>query len=160
MPQRHTKIMSEAGYETVYTVFDYWDGPRRGLADWGGKPHLYQCVFDEAADDWSNVFLLRAVDARVFKMAMEDWQVWLRWEHAFHEGHTTIETHPALPAERQRHEELKAELDKSLTLDPATAEVKAKTEFRARNDNVLRRPGMLKPLLVRWTPTTELEKSD
>lgn len=152
--------MNNAGYENVYTVFDYWDGPRRGLADYGGKPHLYQCVFDEAADDWSDVFLLRAVDAHVFEMAMEGWQIWLRWRRAFHEGQTTMETHPALPQDRQRHQELKAVLDKKLMVDAATADVEAKAEFRPQNANLVRRPGSLEPRVVRWTPTTKPEPSD
>jgi hypothetical protein len=30
------------GYERVYTVLDYCDGPRQGIADFQGKAHLYE----------------------------------------------------------------------------------------------------------------------
>lgn len=30
------------GYERFYTVLDYYDGPRKGIADFQGKPHLYE----------------------------------------------------------------------------------------------------------------------
>ena len=144
--------MSETEYETVHTVTDYWDGPRGGIADYNGKPYLYQSNFDDTADEWSDTFLLRSVDASVFAMALEDWEIWLRWERAFHEGRTTIETHPALPEDRQRHTELKTELDKHLTVDLTTAEVIARAKFRAMNDYDVQRPGFNQPLLVSWIP--------
>jgi hypothetical protein len=37
---------------------------------------------------------------------MEQWQIWLRWKAAFHANETTLETHPALPHERSRYDEL------------------------------------------------------
>jgi len=92
--------------EIVYTVTDYYDGPRGGIADFRGKPHVYSSVWDKAADDWSNTFFLQQVDDETFRLALEDWAIWCRWERAFHAGETTLATHPALPAERTRHDEL------------------------------------------------------
>jgi hypothetical protein len=68
------------GYERVYTVVDYYDGPRKGIADYKGKPHLYECMFDESKDNYSERFLLAPLDA------MEDWAIWQRWELANHTG--------------------------------------------------------------------------
>jgi len=58
-------------YETVYTIDDYHDSPRRGIADYLGHPHTFQCLFDEATDDWSNQYVLIALPPAIFKLAME-----------------------------------------------------------------------------------------
>lgn len=107
--------------EIVHTVTDYYDGPRGGIADYLGKPHAYRLEWDEAEDDWSGIVLLQAIDDETFRLAMEDWLIWCRWLHAFHHGLTTQATHPALPEERARHEELKAILKPRLQIDPKQA---------------------------------------
>jgi hypothetical protein len=101
------------GYECVHTVDDYYDGPRRGIADYEGNPHLYECIFDESKDDYSNQFLVMPLDPETFQLAMEDWTIWKRWEVAFHAGQTDLSTHPALPSDRERHNELREILQKS-----------------------------------------------
>lgn len=83
------------GYEMVFTVTDYYDGPRQGIANYQDKPHLYKCIFDRAAQDYSESFLLTPLDSETFQLAMEDWEIWRRWEDAFHSGKTDESTHPA-----------------------------------------------------------------
>lgn len=79
-----------SGYETVFTVTDYYDGPRKGLANYQGKPHFYECVFDENRDEYSDQYRLTPVDEETFRLAMEDWEIWLKWETAFHAGKADI----------------------------------------------------------------------
>ena len=64
------------GYEHVHTVTEYYDGPRKGIADYRGEPNLYECIFDELKDDYSESFRLAPLDAETFRMAMEDWVIW------------------------------------------------------------------------------------
>ena len=64
--------MLDSDYEKVYTISDYWDQPRSGAADFKGQPHSYECVFDEAEDDWSKVFILKPLDVETLKLAMEE----------------------------------------------------------------------------------------
>ncbi len=78
-------------------------------------------LFDETADSYSESFLLTPLDSESFQLAMEDWEIWRRWEDAFHSGKADISTHPALPHEARRHAELKQTLDKSLVTDPQKA---------------------------------------
>lgn len=40
------------GFERVYTVHDYWDGPRSGFADFGGVPHAYRSLWLDDLDEW------------------------------------------------------------------------------------------------------------
>ena len=41
-----SSVELKRGYEHVHTVLDYYDGPRKGVADFDGQPHLYDCIFD------------------------------------------------------------------------------------------------------------------
>lgn len=115
-------------YEAVYTITDWYDGARVGVADLNGQPHYYENHWNDGEDDWSDIYLLQQLDAETFALAMEDWEIWLRWERAFKNGEATQETHPALPEERQRHNELEKILAKRLVISPETC-VKATAEF-------------------------------
>jgi hypothetical protein len=67
------------GFECVFTVTDYCDGPPKGIANYRGKPHFYERVVDEAKDDYSELFRLTPLDAETFRVAMEYWNIWRRW---------------------------------------------------------------------------------
>jgi hypothetical protein len=114
--------------ETVYTVTDYYDGPRRGVADFRRVPHAYQSLFDDSEDEWDSTFLLRPIDTPTLELALEDWQILLRWRRAFDEGRAALDTHPALPEDRQRHDRIKLTLDERLRIEPAT-QLRAKGHF-------------------------------
>ncbi len=115
-------------YETVHTISDWYDGARAGIADLNGKPHYYENHWNEEEPDWSEIYFLQPLDAETFALAMEDWEIWLSWERAFKNGEATQETHPALPEERQRHDELEKILAERLVISPETS-VKATAEF-------------------------------
>lgn len=131
-------------FEIVYTCPDWYDGPRGGIADYEGVPHLFKSEFgdfkrkgtdklDGPFDYGTDTFLLSPIDAETFRLALEDWAIWRRYETAFHQGQAALEAHPALPEERARHEELKRLLGDRLVVDPACAVRKA-AEFRRRED--------------------------
>jgi hypothetical protein len=138
----------KSGYEIVFTVTDYYDGPRRGIANLRGKPHLYECVFDEAKDDYSKIFQLTPVDNELFSAALEDWEIWKRWWLAFHNGKTDMASHPALPEDRAGHEDLAKRLH-SLKTDPIRS-VKQIATFDVVGNSSLPK-GVIRPLQVTWT---------
>ncbi|HEX8251054.1 MAG TPA: hypothetical protein VF599_22965 [Pyrinomonadaceae bacterium] len=115
-------------YETVHTITDWYDGARAGIADLDGKPHYYENHWSESESDWSDIYFLKPLDAETFALAMEDREIRLRWEEAFKTGKTTGNTHPALPEERQRHEELIRILAERLVIIPETG-IRAEAEF-------------------------------
>jgi hypothetical protein len=120
--------MDNPDYEIVHTMTDWYDGARAGIANLNGVPHYYECRWDDTKSRWSEVYLLNKIDDETFQLAIEDWQIWLRWEKAFHEGRTTQETHPALPEDRERHKELEEILARRLVIYEKGI-VKAKGEF-------------------------------
>lgn len=109
---------ADVEYEKVHTVIEYWDRPRSGIADYNGAPHYYECVFNEPDDEWSTTFLLRPIDAKTFALALEDWQIWRRWETAYYECKVTLESQPALPEDLKRHAEISVLLRDKFVVDP------------------------------------------
>jgi hypothetical protein len=143
--------MSSAGFENIYTVINFWDGIRSGIADFNGSPHYYECPFDEARDDWADYFLLHPIDEEIFRLAMEDWAIWQRWYAASQGGATTIETHPALPEDRARHTEIQEALAGRLVINPdrdikAVAEVQR--DYSGIEPNHATNP--MARLIVKW----------
>lgn len=128
-------------YEVVHTVTDYWGGPRRGIANYKGVPHFYESLFDEKADDWSDTFLLTPMDEETFELVLEGWEIWTRWEQAYQRGETTIDTHPALPLDKVRHEQIAQVLARSLKFDSENA-IAVKANFKGEKSR--------EPIAVRW----------
>ncbi len=115
-------------YEAVHTITDWYDGARKGVANVNGKPHYYENHWNEGEQYWSEIYLLQPLDAGTFALAIEDWEIWLRWERAFKEGKTTQDTHPTLPEDRKRHNELEKILVGRLVVSLETSS-KATAEF-------------------------------
>ena len=107
--------------ETVHTITEHYDGPVRGIADFRGQPHYYERQFNDSTDEWSDIYWLTPIDDETFGLAMEAWQIWRRWETAFHQHQTTLATHPALPADRARGDELATLLKQRLVVDQQRA---------------------------------------
>ena len=115
-------------YEKVHTMTDYYDGPRGGVADFNGSPVVYESEFTDIDSDESDTFLLQPISDDTFRHALEDWEIWLKWERAHKQGTASLETHPALPEDRRRHEELALLLANELKVDKQNA-IRAKGDF-------------------------------
>lgn len=112
--------MSDAGTEPwdgVHTVNGYYDGPERGVADYRGKPHIYQREWDGGRDDFTCRFLLSEIEPELLSLVSENWEIWLRWDAAYRRGDVDLSSHPALPEDRARHEELVRLIGNRLTVD-------------------------------------------
>jgi hypothetical protein len=139
-------------FEAVYTVDDYYDGPRSGVADFNGRPHYYRSLyFDEPLDSEEHQFELSPVSTDTRDLAIEAFLLWQRWQVALFAGSA-----PALPSEdaprilpedRGRYEELESALAPQLRIDPAKRVV-LRGEFAGRSPTG--RP--LSGLTVRWIP--------
>lgn len=135
-------------WETVHTLHDYWDGPLKGVADYGGVPHAYSREWNEQEDDWSNVFSLSPIDHEQFLTVMEAWAIWGRWKEADDAGtRGPGDDHPALAVDRERYEAIKVDLDQILRAE-GTGAFRATAEFRGAWRKV-------HDLQVRWSPPGE-----
>jgi len=146
-------------YERVHTVLDFYDGPREGLADYGGAPHRYKCKWDAAADDWADTFDLTPVDAETFRLEIERWQIWRTWERAFHSGQADQKSHPGFGGKNARYDELGKIIESRMTfLRPL--DIYPTASFRASPRPEL--PGhMMRELEVEWRfpPNTSFERT-
>gem|GEM_PF-4296614 len=61
--------------ERVYSILNFYDGPKEGIADYAGQPHHYLYEWDEALDDYAETFSLAPVDANTMKIALEQWNI-------------------------------------------------------------------------------------
>jgi hypothetical protein len=142
-------MMASAGeWEPVFTVNEFWDGARRGFANYAGRPHAYSCEWNEQGDDWGAVYLLSPITDEQLALAREDWGIWCRWVSAQKADRLTPEDkHPALAGDWPRHEELLPWVDEALAVDKSHA-VRTVPEFRGR----LELAGPLHDFEVRWHP--------
>jgi len=118
-------------WERIYTVNSFYDCPRLGVADFDGKPHIFESPFDEEADDYSEDFLLVEIEPALLALVLEDWGIWLRWKAAYLAGEA-LASHPALPTDRARHDELRGLIGERFTAQVPNA-TKMRARFRNRN---------------------------
>lgn len=98
--------MASERWEKVHTVHDYHDGPVSGVADVGGAPHVFEQIFSEEEDEYSDRYRVMEIDQELYSRIIEAWAIFVRWRAAFDDGKTTVKTHPALPEDRARYLEL------------------------------------------------------
>lgn len=57
-------------FETVFTVWNYCDGVREGIANVAGQPHVFVSEWDDEHDDYGTAFLLKPITEQVFEFVM------------------------------------------------------------------------------------------
>lgn len=143
-----------SNFETVHTMTDYYDGPRGGVADYHGVPHVYKSTGADIGDvpgGIIDVFRLSPIPPEVFKLALEAWTIWRRWETAIHLGETSADdTHTSLQIDRARHHELEHLLAGRLEI-AEDCRIFAHAEFRIKECPEHSGTGF-RALEVSWTP--------
>lgn len=137
-------------FERVHTIDDYYDGPRCGIADFGGRPHYYLLERDEATGSYvDSCFVLVPIDEDTLYLALEQQAIWKEWEVAFHNGQRHQESHPALPGENA----LYAGLDQRIKARMAalSASHRARATFRVCPGQESLPRGVIRDLEVRWS---------
>lgn len=120
-------------FERVHTVWEYYDGPRDGLADFRGQPHFYKCVSDEDNDDGSALYALVPIDEETLQLAKEQYAIWLAWDDRFRAGQVPLESHPGYGGKNARYDELEA-IIKSRIPSPGTDAPTAEGKFEVVED--------------------------
>jgi hypothetical protein len=105
------------GWEPVYTVNDYFNRPRLGVAEYLGEPHIYESVFDASRDCYSDHYFASPIGRDLLRLVQQDWEIWQRWQAAYSAGAVTLDSHPALPEDKEAHEQLHCEIGDRLKAD-------------------------------------------
>ena len=132
-------------FERVYTVWDYYDGPRSGIDAYSGESHHYECEWDETKNNYAETFVLTPIDKETLSLAMEQWLIECEWRAAFRRGSVPQSTHPALPGKHPRYAELEMTLKARISALPVSHK-RASAVFRAQ-------AGQATELEVEWTDT-------
>ncbi len=121
----------EGGFEPVHSIHDWWDGPRKGIAGFEGRPHVFERGFDAAGDEHAEWYELRPIDEAVFRAAMRLEELWQRYSREFFLGRRSKAeiqaSHPVLPEDRAEYDGLVRDLGDRLG---APVSVRATAEFR------------------------------
>jgi hypothetical protein len=141
--------VSHMGFERVYTVWDYYDGPRTGVADYDGRPHYYACNWDDASDEYADSYSLSELDDVTLKLALEQWLIWRRWEIAFHSGAMPPESHPGIGGKDARFDELDVLIKARIAAAPVLPGVMGAV-FQGTSEGQDLPRGCLRPLEVEW----------
>lgn len=140
-------------FENVYMVWDIYDGPRDGIADFDGSPRYFHCVFDEEEDDYSETFEVTPIDEHLFSLAQESWAIYRAWEKKFHGGLADLATHPGHGGQDSRYDELKAKIAERLKALPGPTQ-KVTAKFQAKDEQPDQPYGCLLDLEVHWERPT------
>ncbi len=107
--------------EQVYAELDYYDGPRGGIADVGGIPHRFKSLFNQAEDDYSEIFLIWPIAPEMLLLEVEQWRIFTAWNELYEAGKVGTETHPGRGGLDPRWDELDHLLQASRSEVPADA---------------------------------------
>jgi hypothetical protein len=135
--------------EKVYTIWDFYDGPRTGIAAYCGMPHYYYCEWDDAADDYSTIYTLLPLDDQTFQLAVEQWSLWQEWETNFHAGKVSAESHPGFGGKNARYDELQKRIKERLACI-TSAPLFAIPNFCIAPDSITTQPGVVRQQMVAW----------
>jgi hypothetical protein len=147
--QHHRDCRLHMPFERVYTVHDYYDGPRSGVADYLGRPHHYSCEWDDGADDYAETFALVEIDDCTVSLVLQQWEIWRRWEYAFHRQEVPQATHPGLPGNDLHYAELQTAI-KSRIANTLAKPVRARGVFRVDPNRPETPRGVMRELQVEW----------
>ena len=119
-------------FDRVLTVNDYRDGPRRGVAELDGVPHIYEAEFDDNGEGYGDTYFLSPIEPALLALVLEQRAACADPQAASGE---------LAPAERVRREARARAIDDGLRTDPEHCRY-----FRARFGE--RRSGWW----VQWLP--------
>jgi len=139
-------------FETVYEVWDYWDGIRSGFADYRGMPHHFEAEWDSIEDDYRDTFTLRSVEDSTIALARERNEIFEKWRWALHRGEVSPESHPGESDQNPRFAELTRVIQSRIDSAPITASGISAT-FEALTTERERPPGMVREVRVEWSST-------
>lgn len=146
---------SDPSFEPVYTVDDYYDGPKSGVANYGGQPHFYRSLTLDT-EEWNpddDRFELSPISSELRDLAVEDFRLWQRWQIALFAGsipNWPDRTARVLPEDLPRHQAIIEILKPHLYINPQQR-VLVRGQFFAGERTDLH-SGPLSPLFVQWIP--------
>jgi len=89
-----------------------------------GIPHIYEAESDHSSDEYGDTYFVSPIDERLFPLILEALGHLVALGCSVEAGEVSIDTHPALPEDRERHEALKIAIGNRLRADRSRAKYK------------------------------------
>jgi hypothetical protein len=140
-------------FEKVHSVWNYYDGVRTGIADFGGAPHYFASLFDDLADDYTDRFQLFPVSADVVVKARRQQTIFKAWRDRVQRKEVSPETHPAIRGFDPEYDDLARWLDEHVKSLEALPTLQIAT-FRVLPGQEKLPAGFLRELEVAWSPAS------
>ena len=93
-------------------IWDFYDGPKTGLAIYKDNPNYFECLFNVKHDEYHETFVLSPVDEAFLRVATTQWKIYREWEFNFHTGLVKLDTHPGHGNVNSEYDQLENELKK------------------------------------------------
>jgi len=77
--------------DIVWTINDWFDGPKIGVAEFDNLKCIYERIFDENTDEYTNNYYLTPITEKQFVMVMKDWDIWINKVHLSNDKKGIIE---------------------------------------------------------------------
>ncbi len=101
-------------FEQVLMVWDVNDGPLTGIALYKGAPHYFTREFDESIDEYPDFFELHPISDDFLKLAELNMNIFRKWVSEFHNGYTTLKTHPNYGDKNTEYNRIRRLLDDAI----------------------------------------------
>ena len=114
--------------EKVYVENDWYDGPRKGVADLNGVPHRFIAHFNEEKG-YEDTFSLFPISPDILNLEIEQWKIFTDWNDKYEAGKADTDSHPGHGEINIRWDEIDRMLQSSRNVLPESALI-AKATFR------------------------------
>lgn len=106
--------------EKVYVENEWYDGPRKGVADYKGVPHRFIANFDELKG-YEDTFKLFPVTDEELTLEIEQWKIYVEWNKKYESGELTVDSHPGHGGIDKRWDEIEELLSPKRDIIPSNA---------------------------------------
>ena len=119
--------------EVVLFVFDFFDQPRSGIANYLGDPHRFGCPFDDEIDGYSEFYLLAPISFAELQLEREAWDIYYGHGPTPELPSVLSSPIPRLPEAEARYEEIQTLLGESRKITEHAA-IRATAELTVREN--------------------------
>jgi hypothetical protein len=115
-----------AAFERVYAELDWYDGPRKGLADVDGVAHYFAAVNDyDCGDAHDEEFLIWPASVDTLALERRQWRMFVAWNNCYERGQATVESHPGHGGIDSEYDKLTVALEPGRTPAPHSRTARA-----------------------------------
>ncbi len=108
--------------EKVYVENDWYDGPRKGIADFNGKPHRFISNFEDV-ENGLETFRVFPVTKQELDLEVEQWKIFVEWNNLYESGKVDSDSHPGHGGINKKWDEIEEVLGNKRDQIPETPKI-------------------------------------